>query len=435
MQDVGNYLGHNAIIRTAPFMQYCGLPKLPGKKPFGGQILSHDFVEAALMLKNDWDVWLAYDLDGSYEEAPQGLIEYAQRDRRWCQGNLQHILVLFARGLHGISRLHFIFGIFAYLSGPLWLAFLLAFNAQLFIHERTGLSDITVRPWTPFLNMSATQHALLVFGLSSVVLLAPKFLTLIDLARDPVRSRAFGGTGRACLSALLEFVFSTLQAPLLMLWHTEFIITILMGRSVNWGKQQRKADGTTWKYALKQHWKHTMIGIIWGLVVWRTDRTVFWWFLPVLAGMLLAIPFTVLTSRRTFGEAARRARLFLTPEESEPSVDLVMLRSALAEAAAEPAADKDHLMRQVIVDPYYNALHLALLPERSDPKLTTALQALRKDISAPELLHERALANGITTLNSRDKLLLLSDPDTVEALHREVWHSAEPAAAAWNVAA
>ncbi len=98
-------------------MEYCGLPKLPGKKPFGGQILSHDFVEAALMLKNNWQVWLAYDLGGSYEEGPQGLIENAQRDRRWCQGNLQHTLVLFGRGLRGISRLHLIFGILGYLSG------------------------------------------------------------------------------------------------------------------------------------------------------------------------------------------------------------------------------------------------------------------------------------------------------------------------------
>ena len=92
-QSFGNYWGHNAIIRTEPFMQYCDLPQLPGRKPFGGQILSHDFVEAALMLREDWEVWFAYDLEGSYEEVPQGLIESAQRDHRWCQGNLQHSLV------------------------------------------------------------------------------------------------------------------------------------------------------------------------------------------------------------------------------------------------------------------------------------------------------------------------------------------------------
>src|SRR5438034_8142232 len=108
-QNFGNYWGHNAIIRTRAFMQHCDLPHLPGPKPFGGPILSHDFVEAALLLKEDWEVWFAYDLEGSYEEAPQDMVENARRDRRWCQGNLQHALVLFARGLRGVSRLHLLF--------------------------------------------------------------------------------------------------------------------------------------------------------------------------------------------------------------------------------------------------------------------------------------------------------------------------------------
>ena len=127
-QGAGNYWGHNAIIRTEPFMQCCDLPQLPGRKPFGGQILSHDFVEAALMLKENWNVWMAFDLEGSYEESPQGMIESAQRDRRWCQGNLQHTMVIFARGLRSVSRMHLALGIFGYLSSPLWLCFLITFH-------------------------------------------------------------------------------------------------------------------------------------------------------------------------------------------------------------------------------------------------------------------------------------------------------------------
>src|SRR6185503_12831204 len=143
--DFGNYWGHNAIIRTEPFMEHCDLPHLPGRRPFGGQILSHDFVEAALLHKENWQVWFAYDLEGSYEESPQGMIENAQRDRRWCQGNLQHTMLLFARGLHRISRIHLLMGIFGYLAGPLWLLFLLTFNYALWAKEYSGLSDITVR--------------------------------------------------------------------------------------------------------------------------------------------------------------------------------------------------------------------------------------------------------------------------------------------------
>ena len=137
--DQGNYWGHNALIRTEPFMQFCDLPQLPGRKPFGGQILSHDFVEAALMLRENREIWFAYELEGSYEEAPQAMIENAQRERRWCQGNLQHGLVLFAKGLRGVSRLHLLLGICGYLAGPLWLAFLLTYNWIRWFQEHTGL--------------------------------------------------------------------------------------------------------------------------------------------------------------------------------------------------------------------------------------------------------------------------------------------------------
>jgi membrane glycosyltransferase len=162
--DFGNYWGHNAIIRTEPFMQFCDLPQLPGRKPFGGQILSHDFVEAALMLRENWTVWLAYDLEGSYEEAPQALIENAQRERRWCQGNLQHGLVLFAKGLRGVSRMHLILGIFGYVASPLWLAFLVTFDWIYCVQKFTGLSDITVESFNPYLrDWSGTAHAFLIF--------------------------------------------------------------------------------------------------------------------------------------------------------------------------------------------------------------------------------------------------------------------------------
>src|SRR5882724_266898 len=169
-QGFGNYWGHNAIIRTEPFMKYCDLPHLPGRKPFGGAILSHDFVEAALLLRANWQVWLAYDLQGSYEEAPQALVENAQRDRRWCQGNMQHGLVLFARGLRGISRVHLLQGIFGYLSGPLWLLFLLTFNWMWGVQKMSGLSDITVHSyWMSNFNLTGAEHAFLIFAICMTV--------------------------------------------------------------------------------------------------------------------------------------------------------------------------------------------------------------------------------------------------------------------------
>ncbi|MEI9964607.1 MAG: hypothetical protein WDM92_07790 [Caulobacteraceae bacterium] len=67
----GNYWGHNAIIRVQAFAESAGLPHLPGKRPFGGHIMSHDFVEAALLRRRGWAVRMAPALQGSYEETPR----------------------------------------------------------------------------------------------------------------------------------------------------------------------------------------------------------------------------------------------------------------------------------------------------------------------------------------------------------------------------
>jgi membrane glycosyltransferase len=128
--DTANYWGHNAIIRVRAFIDYCGLPSLPGKAPFGGDILSHDFVEAAMLRRARWDVFLLADLDGSYEEVPCNIIDYAKRDRRWVQGNIQHLGLLRIAGLHAISRLHFLLGAIAYISSLVWLAMLVLSTAD-----------------------------------------------------------------------------------------------------------------------------------------------------------------------------------------------------------------------------------------------------------------------------------------------------------------
>ncbi|HEV8542359.1 MAG TPA: glucans biosynthesis glucosyltransferase MdoH, partial [Verrucomicrobiae bacterium] len=347
-------------------------------------------------------------------------------DRRWCQGNLQHILVLFAPGLRGISRMHLLFGIFAYLGGPLWLLFLLAFNAKLIAHKETGLSDITVRPWTPFLHLSATQHAILIFGLSMFVLLLPKILALAELAFQPERRRAFGGLGRACLSSFLELVFSTLQAPLLMLWHTEFVITIILGRSVSWGKQNRQADGASWGYALRQHWKHTLAGILWGVAAWQMDHALFWWFMPVLAGMLFAIPFTVFSSRCQPGESSRKAGLFLTPEEVEPPKEIVQLRAALANLAktapTKPAEEK--VFAETVLSPWRNALHLSLLQvQKNHPTFVEGVKKLGEGQPSLKNLRQKTMTEGWSSLNAKQKLLLLADGESLSWLHRELWRT------------
>ena len=440
--DLGNYWGHNAVIRTEPFMQFCDLPQLPGRKPFGGQILSHDFVEAALLLRENWEVWFAYDLEGSYEEAPQTMIENARRDRRWCQGNLQHGLVIFAKGLRGVSRLHLALGICGYLTGPLWLAFLLTFNWICWFHEHTGLSDIPVHAFTPYLNLSAAAHALLIFIVCMVVIMLPKFLALVDLAFDWPRRQAFGGLARTTAGVVGETIFSTLHAPLQMLWHTRFVITNLLGVSVGWTPPTRADTGTTWGFAFRRHWGHTLIGLVWGALMLRLGPTLFWWFTPVLAGMALSIPLSVFTSRRQLGARLRKIGLFLTPEETAPPPELVALRARMKvheittetdPAAGETAPRRPYAgLAEAVLDPYVNAIHVSLLREKQlNPTYAEQLARLGAGSDAVGALGEKLLAAGPDKLTSPERMAVMADQRVMVWLHQQAWMRPEEKLAPW----
>jgi membrane glycosyltransferase len=429
----GNYWGHNAIIRTEPFMQFCDLPQLPGQKPFGGQILSHDFVEAALLSRANWEVWLAYDLEGSYEEVPQGMIENAQRERRWCQGNLQHSLVLFAKGLRGVNRLHLLLGIFGYLAGPLWLVFLLMFNWIHWYQKYTGLSEFTVHGYLT--NLSGTAHAFLVFIICMAVLLLPKVLALIDLSFDWERRRAFGGLARTTVGVVGETVFSTLHAPLLMLWHTRFVVTNLFGASVGWSQQRRGPDGTTWLSAIRRHWGHTLIGLVWGIFMWQLNQVLFWWFTPVFTGMVLSIPLSVWTSRRSLGARARKLGLFLTPEETKPPVELVSLRSQLRihEMTDDTTPRHPHAgLAEAVLDPYVNAIHVSLLREKQlNPVYAEQLARLGAGREEVRALGRKLLAEGPTQLTAAERLLVMTDAHAMVRLHQQAWLRPDESLAPW----
>src|SRR5580704_12863718 len=196
-QGAGNYWGHNAIIRVSPFLASCGLPALPGKEPLGGRVLSHDFVEAALMRNAGWEIWFAYDLDGSYEGLPPNLTEYVKRDRRWCQGNLQHMWFLLAQNIRPISRIHLVQGILAYSSAPLLVLFLLlgAFQAAIDRwHQKT-------------LNVQLPSAFILMF-LTLLLLFSPKLMSLIHVSSQSKSLKPYGGGLRATLGVLLEVGFS-----------------------------------------------------------------------------------------------------------------------------------------------------------------------------------------------------------------------------------
>jgi membrane glycosyltransferase len=268
-----------------------------------------------------------------------------------------------------------------------------------------------------------------------IVIMLPKGLALIDLANDWPRRDAFGGLARASAGVMAETVFSTLHAPLLMLWHTRFVVTNLLGTSVAWAAQRRAAGGTTWLYAAKRHWGHTLIGIVWGVFMWELDPTLFWWFTPVLAGLALSIPLSVLTSRRSLGSAARRLGLFLTPEETHPPLELVSLRAQMKihELTADRTPPGPHAgLAEAILDPYVNAIHVTLLREKQlNPVYAEQFAKLGAGGEAVQALGEKLLAEGPDGLTGAERMLVMADQRVMVWLHQQAWQRPGESLAAW----
>lgn len=331
--DSGTYWGHNAIIRMRAFTSCCALPALPGREPLGGQILSHDFVEAALLLRAGWRVRFDPDLAGSFEEGPPSLIGHAMRDRRWCQGNLQHAYILFAKGLHPMSRLNFLAGIMSYLSGPLWLLFIGLAVAAIF-----GGGPALPAKWSPA-AWSTEQPVLLgVLGFTVTLLFGPKLISLAFVLADRGRRRAQGGALRLVAGVLLESLFGVLLAPIMMALHTRFVAAILAGRSSGWKPQQRDADGTFWRGALAAHAIDTLLGLGLAAASFVFLPEIFWWLLPVAAGLILSIPLSVFTSRAAWGRGAGALGLFAIPAETAPPRELAELDRLIADKAGDGVA-------------------------------------------------------------------------------------------------
>jgi membrane glycosyltransferase len=328
-----NYWGHNAILRLQPFARHCTLPRLPGKPPLGGAILSHDFVEAAFMRRAGYEVRQLPELIGSWEEMPANVIDYAARDRRWTQGNLQHARLLGFPGLHPLSRVHFLTGIVSYVSSPMWLALLLVSSLVSAIETTKRPQYFLPGPHTlpQWPQIRAGETAVL-FALTLVVLLLPKILGAFLALRDRHLRRQFGGAARLCMSLLVEQFFSVLLAPSMMLFHSTFVAQTLLGKAVSWNAQDRSDRGVTLREAFRRQKWHLVFGLAWGAIMLRVAPHFFWWLTPVLVGLICSVWVTAWTSRISAGRIAQRWGLLLIPEETAPPRELMAVRRANLDA-------------------------------------------------------------------------------------------------------
>jgi membrane glycosyltransferase len=427
----GQYWGHNAILRVAPFMEHCGLPRLPGRPPLGGEIMSHDFVEAALLGRAGYALWLAYDLPGSYEETPSSLLEEMQRDRRWCQGNLQHLRLVMIEGFFGAHRALFLNGVLSYVSAFAWFCFL-ALSTSEAIWEAIREPDYfpSGRSLFPEWPVWSLDRALWLAAATGVTLFLPKLIAALRVLLRGSERRGYGGTLRFLASLATEFLASAIFAPIRMVFHTRFLVLTALGRTIAWRSPQRSDDGTTWSDAIRHHWFDTIVASAWGLLVFWVNPNYFWWLTPIVVALVLSVPLSILASRVRFGDRLRRIGLLRVPEETAPPQELVELAENLRSAEAAHAALDEHQRDgfvRAVVDPTVNALHRALRGIR---------RSLKPSIRSERVAcFERALAEGPDALSAAEKRVLLSDAELMGALHRRVWQLADGARAArWGVA-
>lgn len=324
----GNYWGHNAIIRTRAFASCAGLPRLDTFRSKGALILSHDFVEAGLLRRAGWGVRFVPQVKGSYEEVPATLIDYVLRDRRWCQGNLQHLNILGSKGFHPVTRFHLFHGAMGYLLSPAWFA-LLTIWALIGKGEEANIIRYFTgnNPQVAWPEMSQVSNlAILVFMYG--MLLAPKFLGAAALLRSGPSLRDLGGTGQFMLSFVTEIIVSVLYAPILMVQQTLAVLRTALGYTESWSPQAREGGQYNLLTVAKFHSLETLAGVLLIAGLWEGLITL--WLLPIAISLVLAIPLSLVSGLRLTGHAWTARQLGTAEVFNAPDI----IRHAKAERLA-----------------------------------------------------------------------------------------------------
>ncbi|MCA1795577.1 MAG: glucans biosynthesis glucosyltransferase MdoH [Desulfobacteraceae bacterium] len=406
-----NFWGHNAIIRTQAFAQSCHLPILSGKPPFGGHVLSHDFIEAALLRRAGWGVRFDTDIPASFEEAPPSLIDVLVRDRRWCQGNLQHTNFIFAKGFVVPTRLHLFSGVMSYLSAVFWLSLIivgLAIAIQATFVRPEYFANPSLFPTWPVFD---SERALRLFVVSMAIVLAPKAFGWFAAMIHIPRCLRFGGPILLTLSTLLEMVMSGLYAPILMVSQVGVVFSIFRGKDSGWLPQSRVDGAFGWKSVMRHHTGHTLFGAALAVISLLLSKELFYWLLPISAGLILSIPLSWLSGGTSRTKLIKMIGLLRAPEEKKPVQILVALKRKLAEMP-QPQKKMDFLNR-LVSHPQLCNWHISQLPDTEGEKLNFDPPRI---IAEWKLHHADSLQQLETWLEPAEALALLGHPDCLYKL-------------------
>ena len=412
----GNYWGHNAIIRVRAFAAAAGLPLLPGKKPFGGAILSHDFVEAALLRRAGWSVRMLPTLGGVWEDSPPSLLDVAARDRRWAQGNIQHLAVIWSQGFTWSNRVHMGIGVMSYLASPLWFALIVV-----------GLG-------------TAGQIATVQFEyFTRRNIVVPALAVVRQRAHDPpvhhrdgdaadaedsrraARLHRLGAPAYAsircewCSAPSREMVISALYAPIMMMMQVRQVSEILIGQDSGWATQSRRHARTPWGTLFRRHWLQTLSGIVVSAVLVYVSMPLFVWMAPALVGLVFALPLSAASGSIVIAKVSRFLGFLTVPEEV--NVPRVIALRDEAEARLEELLDGVTIER-LLSDEVARQRHFAAVQPR--PAATRGHPDVMFITARAKLSDAHTAAEGLSWLSPPERLAVLGDRDLFHVLVRLV---------------
>jgi membrane glycosyltransferase len=413
--DDGNYWGHNAIVRVRAFAAAAGLPTLPGKRPFGGMIMSHDFVEAALLRRAGWAVRMLPTAGGSWEDSPPSLLDVAARDRRWAQGNIQHLAVIRARGFSWSNRMHMAIGVMSYFASPLWFALIavgLATAVDIATVQYQYFTD--ERSLFPRWPLFDTPRMIQLFVVAMTTLLLPKLLGVLRALVNREMRRTVNPL-RVLLGAIAETLLSALYAPIMMMMQSRQVLEILFGQDSGWATQRRKHGRTPWLTLLRRHWVQSVAGLVVATALLEMSMPLFLWMTPALAGLVLALPLSAASGSVGLGKLLRLLGLLVVPEEVEPP-RIVALRNEIEQRLATML--DGITIERLLHDELARQRHFAAVQPRPVP--TRGHPDVMFMTARAKLGDAHTVTEALGWLSPQERLAVLSDRDLFHAMAKLV---------------
>jgi membrane glycosyltransferase len=323
----GQYRGHNAAIRVAPYTKHCSLADLADDQPFGGVMFCHDQIESILMHRAGYEIRELPVEHGSYEGVPPVLTDFSTRYCRWLQGNLKNLRMLSLHGLTAMDRYHIIGVAHRFMAWPAVILFV-------------ALALLVTLRW-PMSAAFATGSAVWLYAGYLAIYFTPKILGLVVSAMGAPES--YGGVVRLIAGGLIDFVLTLLFLPIAMLTATFCVVGLIFGRRLTWDTQQREGYRLSWSAASKTLWPHTTVGLALLATLTVAAPAAIPWFLPFFAGLALAIPLAVLTASAELSRLAASGRLCALPENIEVPHEIASVL-AFEAASGKPFTGQDHFL-------------------------------------------------------------------------------------------